>query len=114
MQQGDVGRQRLRRALIRFLNNAANFGVDQLRSLLRDLLPVLDISPKEQFLFIRPDLNRADRVGKSPLRDVPAGKLPGFFYFAPCPRPDPIPAQNELPRPTSPPTHEQQCPRLLA
>ncbi len=75
---------------------------------------MLDISPKEQFLFIRPDLNRADRVGKSPLRDVPAGKLRGFLNVARCPGRDPIAAKHELLGHTSAERHDEHCLDLLA
>ena len=66
MQQREVRRQRLRRALVRLLNHPANFGVHQLCRLLRDFLTVLDVAPEEQLLFIRADLNRADCIGESP------------------------------------------------
>src|SRR5260370_37725302 len=107
MQPLEVCCQRLRRPLVRLLDPPTNFGVDQLRGLLRNLLAVLDVSSKKQFLFVRPDLNRADSIGETPLSDIPPGELRGLLNVARCPRRDPIAPEQQLLSDTSAERHDQ-------
>ena len=49
-----------------------DFGVHELRRLLRHLAAMLELATEEELLLVVADEDRADGVGESPLRDVAA------------------------------------------
>ena len=63
--------QRLLGALVRPVDHALHFGVDELRRLLGHLAAVLDLAAEEELLLVVANEDRADRVRESPLRHVP-------------------------------------------
>ena len=62
------------RAIVCFLDYAGNFRIDELCCSLRNFAPGLELASEEKLLLVVSNENRPDRIGKSPLPDLPAGK----------------------------------------
>ena len=70
VQQVHVLGQRFLGAIVRFLDHARNFGVNELRRSFRNFAPRLKLAAKEKLLLVVTNENWTNRIGQSPLTDI--------------------------------------------